>query len=383
MSILEINDIDFSIISQMKFGETEPGTILRDVSTFISFIEEKNPPIGDKSFFLQKKELAFLNDLLSKPMKLDLSLPNQKSYSYIHGIYWLLKMIGMLRVKVKGKKSYMTICQNVKRDWEALNKTEQYWTLLDAWMFHGQFEVIGERGYMRDSLFHISSNLPIKRTLDPQEMQRLKSYMLALLELFGLISLNHEPPLPQKGWRVSSLALTKWGEFIFKLYFSIKEKEAWVPLQSFFSSHKKRKIIPKGAKEYSTFFKELKKYLPDYKKVFLLKPEEKREGIYRFICGKKSSNMIEISSQENLEVLASYLIKMFHLDNDHLYKFSYKDFWGIDRNIYHDYMEDSWPCVSEILVSDLFIDDGACVMFEHDFGSTSYIECKLEKVIPF
>lgn len=87
-----------------------------------------------------------LNQRLSHPTDVRLKRPVQKSYPYIHGLYLLLRLLGIVQILPQGKVQVFTVDQAVLPVWNRLNPTEQYFTLLEAWLMLADEAVIGERG---------------------------------------------------------------------------------------------------------------------------------------------------------------------------------------------------------------------------------------------
>ncbi|MEO1134596.1 MAG: hypothetical protein AAFX40_18090, partial [Cyanobacteria bacterium J06639_1] len=141
----EIAPADLSMVSEkaiatlkaQAISETAPGTILQDFQTAIAFVDEAGMKASGKLRHFPLKELAALNQRLTHPIEIALKRPQQKSYPNIHGLYLLLRATGMITLKAKGKQQYWTIDSAARDRWNALNPTEQYFTLLEAWLVRG------------------------------------------------------------------------------------------------------------------------------------------------------------------------------------------------------------------------------------------------------
>ncbi|MCC5622158.1 hypothetical protein [Nostoc sp. CHAB 5715] len=60
---------------------------------------------------------------MSYPIDINLKRPVQKSYPYIHGLYFLLRTSGLSQVITEGKKSKLVLDQKFLQIWQGLNDT--------------------------------------------------------------------------------------------------------------------------------------------------------------------------------------------------------------------------------------------------------------------
>ena len=172
--------------------------------------------------------LAELNARLSKPLRILLRRPQQKSYPHINGLYLLLRASGLSLIEVKGKQPLLALDGEALASWRGLNATERYFTLLEAWLLRGEGEIVGDD---RDPLGPLSKcstfmeglpNAGLKVAGDRQAEQitipyHVGTYNLALLELFGCVSVEEGRPEAGKGWAVARVRRTPFGEALFKL----------------------------------------------------------------------------------------------------------------------------------------------------------------------
>jgi hypothetical protein len=129
------------ILQEQSIGEGEPGSILRDFEVLLDFAGKKEIRVSGIHQVLSMSVLAELNARLSKPLRVGLKRPQQKSYPHINGLYLLLRASGLSLVEVEGKQPLLTLDQEALASWRGLNATERYFTLLEAWLVRGEGEI--------------------------------------------------------------------------------------------------------------------------------------------------------------------------------------------------------------------------------------------------
>lgn len=90
---------------------------------------------------------------MSFSIDINLKRPVQKSYPYIHGLYFLLHTSGLAQIIGKGKKTKLVLDPKILQIWQSLNPTEQYFTLLESWLVWGNSEVLGDPRDMFDQAY--------------------------------------------------------------------------------------------------------------------------------------------------------------------------------------------------------------------------------------
>ncbi|NJM27384.1 MAG: plasmid pRiA4b ORF-3 family protein [Pseudanabaena sp. RU_4_16] len=95
----------------------------------------------------------------------------------------------------------------------------------------------------------------------------------------------------------------------------------------------------------------------------------------------KAWRRIAIPTDLNLDFLSASILDAFDFDSDHLYKFSYKDRFGIKATVFHPYMEES-PSTDEICIGDLPLKPGDSMIFHFDFGDDWKFQVLLEQIDP-
>jgi hypothetical protein len=180
----------------------------------------------------------------------------------------------------------LVIDKAVYDSWASLNPAERYFTLLETWLLRGDPEIVGERAggfrfignYFWECAWLLHSaqgeDLAIGDD-DPAEWYyryRPGLYGVALLELFGFLSIVHGPPQEGRGWQMEHVTGTPLGTALFALlgkevfseFDKICELEE-TPLESF------------GALQPV-----IKTYVPDWRNNLSLPAWPFREGVHVF-----------------------------------------------------------------------------------------------------
>ena len=218
------------LLHDQVITEDSPGTILRDFEMLLDFIGPKGIPAGGKkTILLPMKCLSEINARLSHPLDIGLKRPFQKSYSSINGLYLLLRATALVDVKRVGKKQFLVLDQGGLTSWRSLNPSERYFTLLGAWLFQGKPYMLGEDRTMahpmalqRWSEFYKqipAQGLRIAGNKSQEDMIPYYPglYHIALLELFGLLSVQHGKPKAGEGWRIVRVQRTALGDALLQL----------------------------------------------------------------------------------------------------------------------------------------------------------------------
>ena len=136
---------------------------------------------------------------------------------------------GSGEIITEGKKTKLVLDQKFLQIWHSLNPTEQYFTLLESWLFWGDSELLGEsRMFDQTSrCLFFWENLPAAglKFNNYLEQEKLSYYPgfhnLTLLHLFGLIELISGKPQAAKGWRFTEAKLKLTISLFINFYISL------------------------------------------------------------------------------------------------------------------------------------------------------------------
>lgn len=370
---------------EQTINEDGPGSVLRDFETLMDFVGERELKVSGLHQLLPMSALAELNTRLSKPFHIHLRRPQQKSYPHINGLYLLLRASGLSLIEVEGKQPLITLDREALASWRRLNPTERYFTLLEAWLLRGVGEIIGDDRDPLGPLYKCSTfmeSLPaagLKIAGDRQAEQitipyHVGTYNLALLEMFGCVSVEEEWPEAGKGWVVTRVRRTPFGEALFKL------------LSQHQLATMRFELCEDELEEAATFGALqplLQPFFPKWHRNLKIPQAALVDGLYVFkvSLGAKVWRRIAISAALKLDDLSDAILRAYDFDDDHLYQFSYRDRFGVPVQVNHPYLEEP-PSTDEVALGEIPLRPGASMEYLFDFGDEWRFDVKLERIDP-
>ena len=374
-----------AILRQQTIDEDSPGTILKDFASLLDFIGGEGIAVSGKHDLLPMKRLPELNAQFTHPIELDLKRPQQKSYPNINGLYLLLRATGLGVVKRINNSAVLALDDVVLNSWRQLNPTERYFTLFETWLLRGDTQILGEhRGMFFESpmvpwrgFFQQIPETGLAIAGDKDKQMRLSYYPelpnLALLHLFGLIALEQIKPEPGKGWNIKRLQKTPLGEALLAL------------LSLDFINHLKRLVDSTEMSDHPLgyFQRLMQPFFPEWRQNLAIPETEFENGLYVFkvALGKKIWRRIAAPGKASLEQFSSSILNAFQFDFDHLYRFTYKNRYGVSARVNHPCMDEA-PFADEVQVGDLGLKPGQAMTYLYDFGDNWKFEVVLERIEP-
>jgi hypothetical protein len=371
------------ILAAQTIDDNGPGTVSRDFKTLLAFIGSTRAIVSSKNNLLPMASLAQLNAQMTHPIQLALKRPMQKSYPHINALYLLLRTTGLASIEGTGSKPYLVLDEAVLESWRQLNPTEQYFTLLEAWLLKGRPEIVGER---RGGFFHApivgwirffqqvpENGLQIAGNRGQEESIMYIPGLLnvAMFDLFGLVVVQHGKPKPGKGWSIAILQRTPWGNAMLQLL-----SEDLMNL-SFLSRLDDDLDVTFGALQDI-----IQPYFPEWRHNLSLPEPEFQDGTYIFkVSLGRIWRRIAIPAKHDLESLSDSIRGAFEFDDDHLYAFYYKNRFGARASVHHPYMDEP-PFTTDVQVGDLPLQPGATMTYLYDFGDHWEFDVQLERIDP-
>ena len=389
MSIINYFDTDFTfgsneeqVLQNQIIDDNNPGTILKDFEILLDYINSQKVDVTKTNNLLPIKLLKPLNAQLTRPIKLDLQRPQQKSFPNIEGLYLLLRSIGLGIIDHSGKKPILVLDKEVLQLWHKLNSTERYFSLLEAWLIKSKAKDI-----LGDNVTFL--NLPLKGCVDfcrqipnngfnierNPEIEVSLHYFpglfnVALLELFGLAEIQHGKPKPGKGWQISLIKRSSLGDAVFKLIF-----KSVIRTLEFISFLDETTDISFGKLQpiFQPFF-------PEWKNNLVFPDVQFRDGIHVFkVSIGKIWRRIAIPGKMTLEDLCDAILDAFEFDKDHLYQFTYRTRFGNYIDVTAPQVNES-PDTTEVRIGELPLQEGSVMTFLYDFGDNWQFDVKLETI---
>lgn len=371
------------ILQEQKISEDEPGRVLRDFETLLDFVGRRGIKVSGVYQLLPMNLLAELNAQLSKPLRIGLKRPQQKSYPHINGLYLLLRASGLSLITDEKKQPVLSLDRAALSSWRSLNATERYFTLLETWLVRSDAEIIGERDPL-GPLFKCSTfmeRIPdkgLKVAGDRQTEQftipySIGAYNLALLDLFGCVAIEEGQPEEGKGWVIARIKRTVFGEALIRLLSQHKLAAMRFELEEDDDLDK--------ATDLGALQPVLQPYFPEWRNNLSLPEAVMVNGLYIFKVSldAKTWRRIAIPSTLTLDDLSDTILRAFNFDDDHLYQFSYRNRFGRTDRIFHPYMEES-PSTDEVAIGDIQLRPGASMEYLFDFGDQWRFDVKLEEI---
>ena len=284
--------------------------------------------------------LSALNARLTRPLEIRLKRPVQKSYPHLQGLYLPARATGLMRVQKVKTGARLTLDGAALDSWRGLNPTEAYFALLEAWWLRASLEMVGERGSrwaegMQGDCLMLWQRVPkrglkIDKRLD-SSLPYWGLHNIALMELFGLMSIKPGRPQKDKGWTIAELKRTEFGEALVPLI--AREFTTERLLEELFAEDEGREAG--GAKVFDRYRELALPYFPEWRRSLRLPPvNEYRDGVFTFKVSLGSVwRRIAIPAKLTLADLSGAIQDAFDFDDDHLHCFTYPDRFGLSVSV--------------------------------------------------
>lgn len=333
-----------------------PGTLLHDFDVLLRLATAQPLPLTPMNQLL-RPILRTINARLAHPLQHGLTQPLVESLPHVQGLYLLLRASGLTLVEKADGRPVLVVDATVLDSWNQFNATERYCTLLEAWLLRGKMEILSQvdqhRGKEPDAfhrwqsfLKHLShGTLRIGSDGEAESALRERPGWcnLALLELFGLVSIRHGSAEAGKGWRIESLSPTPLGEALLALLYDGFWRR--------FDNQDRLRTDPRVP--YGLLQPILQPYWPAWHRN--LSPPEWtfRPGVHVFQVSLDSAwRRIAIPGWCSLESLVKIILQAVGFNRDHLYQLRYRNRFGIEEQI-HDPEAPEQPRADGVRIGDL------------------------------
>lgn len=368
------------LLQQQSISPNSPGTILRDFQTILKFLQPDGVEVSSTHHQFSLKYLQQLNSQLSYSIDINLKRPVQKSYPYIHGLFFLIRASGLSQVITEGKKTKLVLDENLLRIWQGLNPTEQYFTLLESWLVWGESELLGDQRDMFDQAYRCllfweqlsESGLNFSNYSEQDKLVYYPGFHnLALLHLFGLIELVSGKPQAAKGWRFTHVKPLPWGNAIMAVLTASRSN---IKVEDYAAIREDFRIAFDNLKPY------FQPYFPEWSQTLVIAKGGFTEGIHIFKATLQDAwRRIAIPSNLNLDEVAVAIVQAFDFDQEHLYRFIHKDRLGRTREFNHPFVEIP-PNTCDFRLGDLSLEVGNHLQFIFDLLEEWEFDLYLEKI---
>lgn len=371
-------------LRELSIDENGPGTVVKDFRMLLDFVKEGDVPVT-KAQQLPIAPLPAINARMTHPLSMGLKRAVQKSYPHINGLYLLLRASGLTTVEARGRKLLLRLDPVVLSSFQELNDTEQYCTLLETWLLRGWPDIVLEGGRRYSPIprtfqewSHLFRQIPEtgmacseNPTFDYLIRYHFTWTNLALLELFGLVTIVTGPPIDGAGWRIERLRRAPLGDVLLRLLNGEFFKGSH-PYEDFRNENMAKRV---GAMQPA-----IQPFFPQWKNNISIPPMVFREGVHIFrVSLGRVWFRIGMPASDFMDGLASMILGAVHFDSDHLYMFTYRNRFGSLEVVNHYYVEDP-PWANEVRIGELELPVGQPMTFLFDFGDEWEFEVVLERV---
>jgi hypothetical protein len=370
------------ILHNTAITEEAPGTVLFDFGQMLDFVETRAPSLT-KSHLLSLKDLTPLNQDLHRKIEHGLARPVQKSFPHINGLFLLLRASGLTVLDETGRIPRLTTDATALRSWKTLSAEERYFCLFESWLMRGDEGILGEPSgqlvlqapFFRWAEFFgmLQQDRWYKDDWAERVRYRPGLHNLALMELFGLVEVEDGPPADKKGWQITNVRATGWGQALLAALWSDlgDNWDFWEQLDQPY------RVQP------GTLLPYVQPYRPEWRRALDLPAGEYQPGSYVFKVSLADDlwRQIIIPDTSTLDDLSSAILDAFDFDYDHLYRFVYPTRFGIEAEVVHPYMDEA-PSADEVRIGDLAAQAGFHMLYNYDFGDNWLFDVSLEQVEP-
>jgi hypothetical protein len=197
-----------------------------------------------------------------------------------------------------------------------------------------------------------------------------KWYNMGLMELFGLITVNHGISQEGMGWAIERINNTPFGDAVLAL------------LKTGFSGISKHILEQDsgGTAPIGILQPLFKPYFAKWASNLTFPSEVIRKGAHIFkvtLFGMWCR--FAVTEDTDLDTFASTILAAVGFGEDHLYQFSFCNRFGVTQQVHHPYMDEG-PWTSEVLVGELPLSFGQSMTFLFDFGDNWEFDVCLERI---
>jgi hypothetical protein len=309
-------------------------------------------------------------------------------------------------LQMKGRR--LTVFPAALESWRSLNVTEQYFALLEAFLFQAQSAILGGAntreapqsiGAIAVFLAQLSDRW---RNFDYYESVsdlgprgERPPWRLFLLQQFGIIEIR-QADFPDRGrsswggrgWLVGGAKLTPWGMAVASALLAfLKESEDETEEGGEDEFLADEDTTPQAG--FGLLQRIFRPYFPEWQTVYARPRAEPRKGTHIFKVGLvrwyggwddgSVWRRLAVPPGTSLDQLAGEILSAFKLDDDHLYDFRYRDQRGRNR-VYNHPDSDEGPSTLDVAVRETDLALKGEMVFTFDYGDDWQFKVRLERV---
>jgi hypothetical protein len=226
--------------------------------------------------------------------------------------------MGIIKFETVKKDILMKVDEELLKNWNKLNHSEQYFTLLELWLIHSNPKELLDA-------FHAIPLLQLHRFFDDNNATSFEEtienirymselYSLALYDMFGFVDIKSTVAIKKNQWNISDIVVKPLIKRILPmLAIDTRTMQIFLLVNADLGYFQ-----PKIRQRYKEYVNTLQ-----YPKIMPTK------GVYRLkISLGRAYRTIEIDAKKSFEYLADAILEQFYFDDDHLYEFTFFDIFG-------------------------------------------------------
>ncbi|WP_163373033.1 plasmid pRiA4b ORF-3 family protein [Endozoicomonas acroporae] len=369
MKLIKLSPENLKIVQEQTFSDVQPCSLLQDFNRFLNRVMAQPVPLSKGKRQPIQKWAALFNDELTEPDRTTLKRPLTIHYPSVLGLYLLVRAAGLGRIIMAGTRKFqLVINDTMMAQWQQLSATEQYFSLLDAWLTMGHASIIGEDLGSRDSRILGCAGVNFLRqglfTEDPIQTlglevlpSQLGAYNVSLLRLFGLVKLQW-----QDSHQLKHLQFTPLGVVLFNRFHRSIDLEGLA--------------IPRGCVDELYEVDGMQNVVQPWREDIrqLLHPQ-KADAFNSYIINAslfayKCRRTLMVPAESTLDQLANAILSAFSFSNHKLFYFFCEDCYGHSYHIEHPLIQQ--PDVdhtNDICLKDLPLVPGDHLTFIYDLDT--------------
>jgi len=385
-----------TLLRNQEITRNAPGTILRDVDTMLDLVGEDGLRVSESRGAIYTKRLSEINDQLSHSLEVDYKRLTQKAFPTIAGLNLLLRAAALVRIDRGGSHPTMVRNGDVVASWHDLNPTEQYMSLLEAWLNRGDEDAIfddggaGGMGTLMEVFQLVQDIPPTGWDLSFDDRRGAIRFWpgyagLALMWMFGLVDLDERGNEAGEPWKIDRIELPAFGKTLLR-----RLGRALIEKQEALEAENPSDVWTRGV-DVSTLELTrdelqhvLQPYFPDWER-HLARPHtafRPAPHVFTVELYDQCRWRVAVPGTAPLDALSSCLLRAAEFDRDHLYCFTYEDPYGHEQRVNdpRGYLEP--PFADEVKVGELPIRPGTELTYLYDFGDRWAFDLTLDAVGP-
>ncbi len=370
------------LVRDTPIDSNGPGTILRDVEAALDFFATVSPALMADRTLPPGVEQTLDERLYGKPDQAGDFV--QPFFAHIHGIFLLLRASGLTKVISARRGWTLTIDSSAEERWQTFSAADRYFTLLETWLLYGDADTLAGRQPSQQKIMPLDLWWNFFRILKPQtfyeedlaEQRRFwpAVHNLALMQMFGLISVVDVSDKESKGWQTDAVLRTTWGD---SLLSQITGEAVTGQNRRIWYNSGQRGISNPGQLQSI-----LQPVRPDWTHALSSTVELIREGLFFFKVSldKNLWRQAALPAESTLQDLSDAILHAYGFNHDHLFRFFYPDHLGLTQVAQHPDL-DGGPHADEVRIGDLSAGPGFHMVYNYDFVEDWLFDIELITVV--